>query len=137
MNSTPGANSLNATSTLLAKPGINSLKRMYLRTCRLGSGLSGKRPKRADVRSGSPNGHAASALGRGERTWLCCGARAELAKLKAGARVVDVGCGHGASTMVMAQAYPNSEFFGFDYHKPSTPSGPPAPKAVFGAKRTW
>jgi trans-aconitate methyltransferase len=33
--------------------------------------------------------------------------------------VADVGCGHGASTIVMAQAYPNSEFFGFDYHKPS------------------
>jgi tRNA G46 methylase TrmB len=30
-----------------------------------------------------------------------------------------VGCGHGASTIVMAQAYPNSEFFAFDYHKPS------------------
>lgn len=40
-------------------------------------------------------------------------------KLKAGAKVADVGCGHGASTIVMAQAYPNSEFFGFDYHKPS------------------
>jgi SAM-dependent methyltransferase len=41
------------------------------------------------------------------------------AKLKAGAKVADVGCGHGASTIVMAQAYPKSEFFGFDYHKPS------------------
>jgi SAM-dependent methyltransferase len=40
-------------------------------------------------------------------------------KLKVGSKVADVGCGHGASTIVMAQAYPNSEFFGFDYHKPS------------------
>ena len=40
-------------------------------------------------------------------------------KLKSGAKVADVGCGHGASTIVMAQAYPNSQFFGFDYHAPS------------------
>ncbi|HEY5753891.1 MAG TPA: class I SAM-dependent methyltransferase [Chthoniobacterales bacterium] len=40
-------------------------------------------------------------------------------KLKHGAKVADVGCGHGASTIVMAQAYPNSEFYGFDYHAPS------------------
>ena len=41
------------------------------------------------------------------------------AKLKAGARVADVGCGHGASTILMAQAYPESRFWGFDYHAPS------------------
>jgi SAM-dependent methyltransferase len=41
------------------------------------------------------------------------------ANLKAGAKVADVGCGHGASTIVMAQAYPNSTFFGFDYHDKS------------------
>ena len=41
------------------------------------------------------------------------------AKLKAGARVADVGCGHGASTVIMAQAYPQSCFVGFDYHEPS------------------
>src|ERR1700734_3463422 len=40
-------------------------------------------------------------------------------KLKRGARVADVGCGHGASTILMAQAYPNSQFVGFDYHGPS------------------
>ena len=41
------------------------------------------------------------------------------AKLKAGAKVADVGCGHGASTVLMAQAYPDSRFTGFDYHGPS------------------
>jgi SAM-dependent methyltransferase len=41
------------------------------------------------------------------------------AKLEAGAKVADVGCGHGASTLIMAQAYPNSTFIGFDYHQPS------------------
>jgi len=40
-------------------------------------------------------------------------------KLERGARVADVGCGHGASTILMAQAFPRSEFFGFDYHAES------------------
>ena len=40
-------------------------------------------------------------------------------KLKAGGKVADIGCGHGSSTIIMAQAYPNSEFWGFDYHEPS------------------
>jgi SAM-dependent methyltransferase len=41
------------------------------------------------------------------------------AKLERGAKVADVGCGHGASTILMAEAFPNSEFFGFDYHDAS------------------
>jgi SAM-dependent methyltransferase len=41
------------------------------------------------------------------------------AKLRAGASVADVGCGHGASTILMAQAYPASSFVGFDYHAAS------------------
>jgi ubiquinone/menaquinone biosynthesis C-methylase UbiE len=40
-------------------------------------------------------------------------------KLEAGARVADVGCGKGASTLLMAKAFPNSQFFGFDYHDKS------------------
>ncbi|HVT95156.1 MAG TPA: class I SAM-dependent methyltransferase [Bryobacteraceae bacterium] len=42
-----------------------------------------------------------------------------VAKLQNGARVADIGCGHGASTIVMAQAFPMSHFFGFDFHEAS------------------
>lgn len=41
------------------------------------------------------------------------------AKLAAGASVADVGCGHGASTFLMARAFPKSHFYGFDYHSGS------------------
>ena len=41
------------------------------------------------------------------------------AKLEAGARVADIGCGKGASTLLMAKAFPKSRFFGFDYHDKS------------------
>src|SRR4051812_5822305 len=40
-------------------------------------------------------------------------------KLERGAKVVDIGCGHGASTAIMAAAFPNSTFVGFDYHEAS------------------
>jgi 2-polyprenyl-3-methyl-5-hydroxy-6-metoxy-1,4-benzoquinol methylase len=40
-------------------------------------------------------------------------------KLKAGGTVGDVGCGHGASTLLMAKAFPKSRFYGFDYHNGS------------------
>jgi len=48
------------------------------------------------------------------------------AKLEAGARVADVGCGKGASTILMAKAFPKSQFFGFDYHD----------KSIEGARET-
>jgi SAM-dependent methyltransferase len=38
------------------------------------------------------------------------------AKLRSGASVADIGCGHGASTVIMARAYPQSHFIGFDNH---------------------
>jgi SAM-dependent methyltransferase len=47
-------------------------------------------------------------------------------KLEAGARVADVGCGKGASTVLMAKAFPKSQFFGFDYHD----------KSIEGARET-
>jgi SAM-dependent methyltransferase len=48
------------------------------------------------------------------------------AKLEAGARVADVGCGKGASTILMAKSFPKSKFFGFDYHD----------KSIEGARET-
>jgi SAM-dependent methyltransferase len=47
-------------------------------------------------------------------------------KLEEGARVADVGCGKGASTVLMAKAFPKSQFFGFDYHD----------KSIEGARET-
>jgi 2-polyprenyl-3-methyl-5-hydroxy-6-metoxy-1,4-benzoquinol methylase len=40
-------------------------------------------------------------------------------KLRRGAKVADIACGHGESTILMAKEFPNSRFFGFDYHEAS------------------
>ncbi|HET9427968.1 MAG TPA: methyltransferase domain-containing protein [Allosphingosinicella sp.] len=48
-------------------------------------------------------------------TWLPA-IEGAVARLEAGAKVADIGCGCGASTIVMAKAFPNSQFVGFDYH---------------------
>jgi len=41
------------------------------------------------------------------------------AKLRSGGHVADIGCGHGASTIIMARAFPNATFLGYDYHPAS------------------
>jgi 2-polyprenyl-3-methyl-5-hydroxy-6-metoxy-1,4-benzoquinol methylase len=78
--------------------------------------------------AGLPWGEHASCLFRGTERFFRAGYIGNLvsswlpaldgvtAKLERGARVADVGCGLGASTILMAQAYPKSTFFGFDSH---------------------
>ncbi len=57
------------------------------------------------------------------------------ARLEAGATVADVGCGHGASTIIMAEAFPASSFIGFDYHAPSIEHAKKAAQAAGVADR--
>jgi ubiquinone/menaquinone biosynthesis C-methylase UbiE len=52
------------------------------------------------------------------REWLPA-LRGVREKLRTGAKVADVGCGHGHSTILMAEAFPKSRFWGFDYHEQS------------------
>jgi SAM-dependent methyltransferase len=57
-------------------------------------------------------------------------------KLEAGGLAADVGCGHGASTIIMAQAYPQSTFVGFDYHEGSIKTAREAAAEAGVADRT-
>src|SRR5262249_11536517 len=68
-------------------------------------------------------GYAANLVG----TWLPA-LEGVVEKLKRGARIADVGCGHGASTIIMAKAFPNSEFIAYDYHQPSVEKAAKAAK---------
>jgi SAM-dependent methyltransferase len=56
-------------------------------------------------------------------------------KLEAGARVADIGCGKGASTLLMAKAYPKSQFVGFDYHDKSIEAARESAKRAGVAER--
>jgi 2-polyprenyl-3-methyl-5-hydroxy-6-metoxy-1,4-benzoquinol methylase len=56
-------------------------------------------------------------------------------KLQRGAKVADIGCGHGASTIIMAKTYPNSHFWGFDYHENSIESARQSAKRAGVADR--
>jgi SAM-dependent methyltransferase len=58
------------------------------------------------------------------------------AKLERGARVADVGCGLGASTIILAKAFPRSTFVGFDYHEPSIERARERARAAGVAERT-
>ncbi len=57
-------------------------------------------------------------------------------KLTAGARVADVGCGYGTSTVVLATAYPGSTFVGYDYHAPSIEAARQAAERAKVSERT-
>ena len=52
------------------------------------------------------------------QNWIPALDRVE-SKLKAGGRIADIGCGHGSSTILMAESYPNSVVHGYDFHGPS------------------
>jgi trans-aconitate methyltransferase len=52
-------------------------------------------------------------------TWLPALSGGVLKKLETGAKVADVGCGHGWSTVLMAKAFPKSQFVGYDFHPAS------------------
>jgi SAM-dependent methyltransferase len=67
-------------------------------------------------------------------TWIPA-LRGVQAKLEKGASVADVGCGKGTSTILLAQAYPNSKFFGFDYHDASIEEARQAAKRAGVDKR--
>jgi SAM-dependent methyltransferase len=56
-------------------------------------------------------------------------------KLERGAKVADIGCGHGASTVIMGKTFPKSTFIGFDYHAPSIARANEAARAAGIADR--
>ena len=71
-----------------------------------------------DLFRGTERFFRASYLGHLVQSWLPA-LDGVMNKLNSGAIVADIGCGHGASTIIMATAFPKSRFYGFDNHEPS------------------
>jgi SAM-dependent methyltransferase len=71
-----------------------------------------------DLFRGTERFFRASYLGHLVQSWLPA-LDGVVERLQSGAMVADVGCGHGASTVIMATAFPKSSFYGFDNHPPS------------------
>jgi hypothetical protein len=71
-----------------------------------------------DLFEGSALFYKPSYVGNLVSTWIPSLEAVE-EKLKQRAKVADIGCGYGISTILMAKAYPNSKFYGFDNHSPS------------------
>jgi tRNA G46 methylase TrmB len=71
------------------------------------------------VRIGATLGLYRALQAQGPMTPLELAQATGLHKLECGAWIADVGCGHGYSSVMMAEAFPNSEFIGFDFHAAS------------------
>ena len=71
-----------------------------------------------DLFEGTARFYKASYIGNIVQSWIPSLDGVEQ-KLNEGVKVGDIGCGYGISTMIMAKAYPNSTFYGYDNHSPS------------------
>ena len=100
---------------------------------RTGKGIAGATTTGGSI-AASPRS-TATATGRASSPSGCRRSTASSTKLEAGARVADIGCGHGHSTVLMAEAFPDSRFHGFDTHPESiarpgrSPPRPASPQA--------
>ncbi|MFC7532498.1 methyltransferase [Actinoplanes sp. GCM10030250] len=104
-----------------------------IEVARLGSGL-GWHEHNDDVHVGCERFFRPSYAANLVSSWLPA-LDGVVGKLEQGAKVADVGCGHGASTILMAQAYPKSVFTGSDYHPESIATARERASGVRGLER--